>query len=256
MPRALPRALVTTITAAGLAGSTLLVAPVATAGPEDSRIPAPRHAKAHPVLTVGDEGPAVEFLTRVLGTQRSRTVTPALARRVARFEANRGLQRDGGRVGPATWRALGVPYVASAERWNDRREAKIERRERRQERRSPGSRLFSQAVMDEARKHAGKPYAYGGSGPHSFDCSGLTSYVYRQLGYSLPRTAAAQRSATKTVSRSELKPGDLVFVHSGSYVSHVGLYGGKGRWFEASNPSQPVGYNTPWTSAVSYGRVR
>jgi cell wall-associated NlpC family hydrolase len=254
MAVALPRALVTTLTAAGIASSTLFLAPAAVAGGQS--IPAPRHAKAHPVLYVGDEGPAVEYLTKVLGMQRSREFSSALARRVARFESNRGLQRDGGRVGPATWRALGVPYVRSADRWNDRREAKLERRERRQAQRSPGTRVFAQAVMDEARKHAGKPYAYGASGPNAFDCSGFTSYVYRQLGFTLPRTAAQQRGATRTISRSEVMPGDLVFVHRGSYVSHVGLYGGKGRWFEASNPSQPVGFNTPWTNAVSYGRVR
>jgi cell wall-associated NlpC family hydrolase len=71
----------------------------------------------------------------------------------------------------------------------------------------------------------------------------------------LPRTAAAIRAATKRISSSEVRPGDLVFVHSGSRVSHVAIYAGSGTWWEASNPRTGVGKHRAWTSSVSYGRL-
>lgn len=87
----------------------------------------------------------------------------------------------------------------------------------------------SQAVVDIAMKYIGTPYVYGGSSPSGFDCSGFTSYVYRQMGVSLNRTAAGQASNGYAVSKSELLPGDLVlFNTTGSGIGHVGLYVGNG----------------------------
>lgn len=89
-------------------------------------------------------------------------------------------------------------------------------------------------VLEEAYKHLGKPYVYGGSGPYSFDCSGFTSYVYRQLGYNLNRTAAGQYSNGVYVNKSELKPGDLVMFGRG-YINHVGIYIGNNQFIHAEN---------------------
>jgi cell wall-associated NlpC family hydrolase len=70
----------------------------------------------------------------------------------------------------------------------------------------------------------GKPYRWGAEGPGSYDCSGLTMAAWSKAGESLPHNAAAQRNSVKSVSRSELRAGDLVF-YSG--LSHVGLYAGR-----------------------------
>jgi cell wall-associated NlpC family hydrolase len=79
-------------------------------------------------------------------------------------------------------------------------------------------------VIKFACAQIGKPYYWGADGPGSYDCSGLTMRAWSQVGVGLPHNAAAQRGAVKTVSRSELRAGDLVF-YSG--LSHVGLYAGK-----------------------------
>ncbi|WP_416484998.1 NlpC/P60 family protein [Streptomyces sp. CL12] len=94
------------------------------------------------------------------------------------------------------------------------------------------------AAVAYAFAKLGSPYVWGATGPHSFDCSGLVQAAYRSAGVSLPRTTYAQIDAGRRVSRSELRPGDLVFFYSG--VSHVGLYIGNGRMIHAPNPSAPV----------------
>jgi cell wall-associated NlpC family hydrolase len=72
----------------------------------------------------------------------------------------------------------------------------------------------------------GDPYVYGGSGPSSFDCSGLTSYSWRKAGEVIPRTSRAQSTYGRKVSKSSLRAGDLVFFYSP--VSHVAMYIGAG----------------------------
>jgi len=85
-----------------------------------------------------------------------------------------------------------------------------------------------------AQSRIGAPYRYGGSGPDAFDCSGLVSYAYRQIGVAVPRTAAQQFAAATPVKRGELRPGDLVFFRLDSReVSHVGIYAGDGRFVHA-----------------------
>ena len=110
-------------------------------------------------------------------------------------------------------------------------------------------------VLSIAAAQSGDRYAYGGNGPDSFDCSGFTQYVFGKVGISLPHSSGAQYSMARRVSSPQ--PGDLVFVHNGGggSVSHVAIYAGNGYWYEASNPSRPVGKNRAWSSNVSYGRV-
>lgn len=108
-------------------------------------------------------------------------------------------------------------------------------------------------ALAKARTRAGKPHAYGAAGPNAFDCSGLTSWAYRQAGKKIPRTSSAQAGAAKRVKKPKL--GDLVFFHSGGSVYHVGLYAGKGKVFHASKPGVPVGQAKIWTSSVFYGRA-
>ena len=83
-----------------------------------------------------------------------------------------------------------------------------------------------------ARSRLGLPYVWGASGPESFDCSGLTQWVYAQLRISLPRTAQAQYDALVPVAMDALELGDLVFYEytypSSDRVTHVGIYEGGG----------------------------
>ncbi|MGW2616176.1 NlpC/P60 family protein [Streptomyces sp. NPDC001500] len=94
------------------------------------------------------------------------------------------------------------------------------------------------AAVAYAYSKLGSPYVWGATGPNAFDCSGLILASYRSAGVSLPRTTYAQIGAGQRVSRSELRPGDLVFFYSG--ISHVGLYIGNGQMIHAPNPSAPV----------------
>ncbi|MCC2593754.1 C40 family peptidase [Tessaracoccus sp. OS52] len=93
-------------------------------------------------------------------------------------------------------------------------------------------------VVAAALAKVGSPYVYASAGPNSFDCSGLTSYAYKQVGITLPRSSGAQFSAGTRVSRSNLKPGDLVFYYSP--ISHVGIYIGDGKIVDAANPRTGV----------------
>ena len=101
-----------------------------------------------------------------------------------------------------------------------------------------------QEIADYAMTFVGYPYVYGGSSPKGFDCSGFTSYVYSQFGYSLNRTASNQLDNGTPVSMSELQPGDLVlFKKSGTgskRASHVGIYIGNNQFVHASTSTVGV----------------
>lgn len=95
---------------------------------------------------------------------------------------------------------------------------------------APAPKVNGGSVLGIAHGLRGIPYRYGGGTTAGFDCSGYTSYVFRQVGRSLPRTAAGQYSATSRVSRSQAQPGDLVFFSNGGGISHVGIYLGGGNF--------------------------
>ena len=93
-------------------------------------------------------------------------------------------------------------------------------------------------VVAEALKHIGSNYRYGATGPNKFDCSGLTQYVYRKVGISLPRTSRAQSQVGTPVSFNNLRKGDLVYFGNG--ISHVGIYMGGGRFVSALNEKKGI----------------
>lgn len=96
-------------------------------------------------------------------------------------------------------------------------------------------------IVPYARRFLGVPYRWGGSSPSGFDCSGFTSYVYRNAaGVSIPRTSRAQSRFGQPVSRAHLMPGDLVFF--GSPVHHVGIYVGGGMMIHAPHTGDVVRY--------------
>lgn len=91
-----------------------------------------------------------------------------------------------------------------------------------------------------AKSQLGKPYRYASAGPNAYDCSGLTSAAWAKVGVSLPRTSQTQIGVGRSVSKSELQPGDLVFYYSG--ITHVGLYAGNGQIVHAPRPGKSVEY--------------
>ena len=106
-------------------------------------------------------------------------------------------------------------------------------------------------IIGIAASLSGIYYRYGGTTTAGFDCSGFTSYVYRQAGISLPRTAAAQQAASTKVSNPA--PGDLIFFGYPAY--HVGIYAGGGMMYDSPRTGKTTGLHAIWTqSGVSYGR--
>jgi peptidoglycan DL-endopeptidase CwlO len=94
------------------------------------------------------------------------------------------------------------------------------------------------AAVSHAMSKLGAPYRWGAAGPSAFDCSGLVSWAYKKVGVSLPRTSRAMSRVGSPVSKSALRPGDLVFFYTP--VSHVGIYIGGGKVVNASQPGTPV----------------
>ncbi|SED05659.1 Probable endopeptidase cgR_2070 precursor (plasmid) [Tsukamurella tyrosinosolvens] len=118
----------------------------------------------------------------------------------------------------------------------------------------PGS-TAELAAVRAALTRVGSPYAWGGTGPGQFDCSGLMVWAYQQSGKSLPRTSQAQLNGGRQVSRGELQPGDIIVYYSAA--THVGMYVGDGKVVHASTfgvPVQvvPIDAAGPYNSAVRY----
>ena len=109
-------------------------------------------------------------------------------------------------------------------------------------------------VVAAAMAQLGKPYGWGSTGPHAFDCSGLMVYAYAQNGIGIPRTSHAQIAGGTPVALNQLQPGDIIGYYPG--VTHVGMYIGSGMVVHASDygiPIQVVPYNSmPISGAVRY----
>lgn len=106
----------------------------------------------------------------------------------------------------------------------------------------------------------GKPYQWGGTGPDSWDCSGLTMVAWGQVGLQLPRTAAQQYAFTRSVAVavSDLQPGDLVFWSSGpdpAAIEHVAVYAGHNQVLDAPQTGAVVQVQMLWTKGL-YGATR
>lgn len=95
-------------------------------------------------------------------------------------------------------------------------------------------------LVNYSKNFIGTPYVSGGSSPSGFDCSGFTSYVYKQFGISLPRTSASQAEIGTFVKRSDLAPGDLVFFNTYGGISHVGIFVGGNSFIHATVPGDVV----------------
>jgi cell wall-associated NlpC family hydrolase len=108
---------------------------------------------------------------------------------------------------------------------------------------SPSSR--ARVAVSYALSKVGHRYVAGADGPNTFDCSGLTMAAWRAAGVSLPHYSFAQFGMLRHISRSELRPGDLLFYFGGS-AHHVAMYIGGGMMVSASNPRDGVEVIAAW----------
>ena len=139
---------------------------------------------------------------------------------IVQFQLSRGLDADGV-VGAGTFYALQQRQAAvEVNRGFGRRGAQI---------------------VQMAQQYMGTPYAWGGSSPGGFDCSGFIYYIYSQFGISLPRMSEGQFEVGRAISGDNLLPGDLVFFTTYEPgASHVGIYLGGGRFIHASSAAGEV----------------
>jgi cell wall-associated NlpC family hydrolase len=137
-------------------------------------------------------------LQQKLGLSVDGVYGPQSRAAVRAFQARNGLEVDG-IVGPATMAALGISGA-------------------------PATGGGGGSAVGTARAMIGTPYAYGGTSPGGFDCSGLVVYAFRQAGVTLPRTSYSQWGVGTAVSRASIQAGDLVFFNAnGPGASHVGI---------------------------------
>lgn len=106
------------------------------------------------------------------------------------------------------------------------------------------------AVLDVAGRYVGVPYVSGGTTPDGFDCSGFTSYVFAQLGITLPRTSGAQASAGTVVSREDAQPGDLIYS-----PGHIAIYAGGNSQIDAPRPGKTVQFREIWQTSPTFIRI-
>jgi len=114
------------------------------------------------------------------------------------------------------------------------------------------------AAVTEASHHNGAPYAYGATGPSRFDCSGFTRYVFSRFGKSLPHSSSAQYTApgVQHIAKTSKRPGDILFFKSSSgSITHVGIYAGNGKMWDAPKAGDHVRLRAIYSSSYVVGRV-
>lgn len=120
--------------------------------------------------------------------------------------------------------------------------------------------ILRSKIVKVARQQIGDRYVSGQDGPNAFDCSGLTSYVFKvAAGKDITRSSFTQYRASKRITRKSLRPGDLVFYFKRG-AHHVGVYIGSGKMVHSPKPGQRVqaaAINGPWYGdhISGYGRV-
>lgn len=169
-------------------------------------------ASGRPVHVTGYYGPITKAAVQALQRAKGWGATGVADRSVWRLLQSGGAVRPRAAVRPALRRAV---------------------------QHSTGSSRGARALAF-AKRQIGDRYSWGATGPNRWDCSGLTRGAWKAAGVSLPHNARQQSRRGQRVSRSNLRPGDLVFFYGG--IRHVGIYAGNGRVVHASNPRKPIGY--------------
>lgn len=192
--------------------------------------PAPGPAeRAHPHLKLGATGHAVKWVQQRLDVQPETGYYGIRTRSAVRDFQRAHDMPVTWHVGNRMWRTLGVPGY---------------------------HRSFGSKVLRTARALRGIPYVYGGTTPSGFDCSGFTGYVFARHGVSLPRVASDQYAATRHISRSNARRGDLVAFPGSGGIYHIGIYAGHNRIWHSPRTGSTVHRERIWTSNVLFGRVR
>ena len=110
-------------------------------------------------------------------------------------------------------------------------------------------------VVNEASRHAGKPYQWGAVGPDRFDCSGFTMYVFSRFGKKLPHNSGQQYSVVRHVAQSQKQVGDLIFTHDNGRIHHVAIYAGDGYIWHSPHSGSVVNKKRMWSTSYYVGRV-
>ena len=123
------------------------------------------------------------------------------------------------------------------------------------------SKVTGDQIVALAKKNLGVPYKWGGTTPSGFDCSGFVYYVLNSLGIKASRTLTAMYAQGTEVSKSNLKPGDVVFFKNTykSGLSHVGIYVGDGQFIHSPHSGKTVCYSDLYSDYYTshyYGAVR
>lgn len=202
-------------------------------------------------LHVGSTGPAVQVLQTALGVAVKPTFGSATHDAVTAAQAKAQLPVTG-IVNPATWSALGLSGApacmvkSAAEIAQEAIAARVTLLaaallDRPDTTRNP----TALAALSFARHQQGKPYQWGGVGPKSFDCSGLTMASYAHAGVTIPRVANDQYDAGRSVPLDHARAGDLMFYASDltdpRSIYHVVMYLGDGTMIDAPRTGDVVG---------------
>jgi cell wall-associated NlpC family hydrolase len=118
----------------------------------------------------------------------------------------------------------------------------------------PGGDTLGERALRWALGVRGDPYVWGAAGPKAFDCSGLVMWAYAKVGIHLDHFTGDQWQEGEHISRSQLRPGDLVFFFP--TISHVGMYIGNGLMVDAPSFGQDVMVQRIyWSAAVGFVHI-
>lgn len=200
-------------------------------------------SSSQPKLRQGDRSAAVTTLQNLLRDNGASIAAdgkfgPATHRAVLTFQRSAGLSVDGV-VGPKTWSALRNGQGSAAGSGSSSSGSSSS---------GSSSDVSGSAIVSSAKAQVGVKYVWGGSSPsQGFDCSGLTSYAYKQNGITIPRTARSQALGGQIISQSEARPGDLVAFTADNY-GHIAIYAGDGKIVDASGSQGKVVNRSIWNS--------
>jgi cell wall-associated NlpC family hydrolase len=254
-------------------GSLVLAGTEAPAGA--SVHPGPTVKKALSEAPVHGQVSATRSATRTVKVKQTRTVTAryrstsakATVGRVSRVTTKIAVIRYAPTLRQAVDEALSVAAKAararSTARATDRAAAAAKKAATRKAKATARAKYerthraaFGTRVLREAARLRGRPYRYGATGPGSFDCSGFVGYVMRKAGVKgVPRTSGAIASRARAVAKSHKRAGDVIIISSGSRVSHVGIYAGNGKMWDAPGSGRTVQKRAIYTSRYRVGRL-